>query len=216
MFIHNYSHTFFLLLRGPISQVVLHDCRQRDVSQTLMSIHGWVRGFRMCKTSSLQLLLGQLGTSVGSHPSEELENVHWSRGAWNQQHGSFLSSLPIVESLVRGWLLALVLHLAVAYTSHFIRAKSKAAAPFRMKMCWLVTLRMVRVWLVCLKQWIFLLPYWLAMHSLHIRRLAQCRGRGRACLFWGKYLFVLKQLLPTLLPSQIWHTFFSFPQSLVW
>ena len=121
MFIHNYSHTFFLLLRGPISQVVLHDCRQRDVSQTLMSIHGWVRGFRMCKTSSLQLLLGQFG----SHPSEELENVHWSRGAWNQQHGSFLSSLPIVESLVRGWLLALVLHLAVAYTSHFIRAKSK-------------------------------------------------------------------------------------------
>lgn len=88
MFIHNYSHTFFLLLRGPISQVVLHDCRQRDVSQTLMSIHGWVRGFRMCKTSSLQLLLGQLGTSVGSHPSEELENVHWLRGAWNQQHGS--------------------------------------------------------------------------------------------------------------------------------
>ena len=75
MFIHNYSHTFFLLLRGPISQVVLHDCRQRDVSQTLMSIHGWVRGFRMCKASSLQLLLGQLGTSVGSHPSEELENV---------------------------------------------------------------------------------------------------------------------------------------------
>ena len=127
-----------------------------------------------------------------------------------------LISLPNVESLVRGWLLALVLHLAVAYTSHFIRAKSKAAAPFRMKICWLVTLRMVRVWLVCLKQWIFLLPYWLAMHSLHIRRLAQCRGRGRACLFWGKYLFVLKQLPPTLFPSQIWHTFFSFPQSLVW
>ena len=40
------------------------------MSQTLMSIHGWVRGFRMCKTSSLQLLLGQLGTPVGSHPSE--------------------------------------------------------------------------------------------------------------------------------------------------
>ena len=29
------------------------------------------------------------------------------------------------------------------------------------------------------------------------------------------YLFVLKQLLPTLLPSPIWHTFFSFPHSLV-
>ena len=48
--------------------------------------------------------------------------------------------------------------------------------------------------IVCLKQWIFLLPYWLEMHSLHILRLAQCRGRGRAvsfevsiCLFWNNY-----------------------------
>ena len=149
MFIHNYSHTFFLLLRGPIFKVVLHDCRQRDVSQTLMSIHGWVRGFRMCKTSSLQLLLGQLGTSVGSHPSEELENVHWLRGAWSQQHGSIF---PWFRCLLwKAWFVVgcLYCHYILQwYTSHFIWAKSKAAAPFRMKICWaLVTSRMVRVWL---------------------------------------------------------------------
>ena len=36
----------------------------------------------------------------------------------------FPDFLPNVESLVRGWLLALALHLAVTYTSEFIRENS--------------------------------------------------------------------------------------------
>ena len=146
MFIHNYSHTFFLLLRGPISQVVLHDCRQRDVSQTLMSIHGWVRGFRMCKTSSLQLLLGQLGTPVGSHPSER----RWRTFIGQEEH-EISNMVPYFPDFVaycgkRGsWLVARIGITPCSGYISFHLSKEQSCSSISNEDIWLVTSRMVRV-----------------------------------------------------------------------
>ena len=59
-----------------------------------------------------------------------------------QPHEKWEPSHRLMEKYVSsrelGSLVALVLHLALAFTSRFIRAKIKAA-PFYMKSCWLVT-----------------------------------------------------------------------------
>jgi len=73
---------------------------------------------------------------------------------------------------------------ATYYNIPFHLSKEQSA-PFLFNSCWLMTSRMVRVWLGgyrLLATTILLLPYWREVHSLRVQRLAQCR----ACLFWGK------------------------------
>ena len=89
------------------------------------------------------------------------------------------------------------------------------SAPFWFNTCWLMTSRMVRVWLGgyrLLATTILLLPYWREVHSLRVQRLAQCR----ACLFWGKCICLFWNNYYLLYCPVQSHTFFSFPHSLVW